>query len=688
MKKLLIAILAASVLAVGAQSGNDLFQKALLMERTEGNLPEAIKLYQRIVDKYAGDRKLAAQALMQMAQCYEKLGQAEARKTYERLVRDYADQTEQVEMARAKLAALGESRSKVAGSAMAVRRIWSGPEVDVSGAVSPDGRYLSFADSETGDLAIRDLETGKNRRLTNNGKDSRAFAWGSTWSPDGRQIVYDWYDGRVGKNGWLMSDLRIMSLKTAESRLLYRSRDGEEVNTYDWSPDGKYILAEVTKFDRSSNMALISVADGSVRVLKTQGWSHARFSPDGRYIAGGRPPRKGIMEQDVLLLSLADGLETPLVEHPADDFMLGWSPDGNWVLFASDRSGAFGVWAIQVAGGKARGVPQLIKLDMPRITPMGVTRNGSLYYGHAPLATDVYVAKLDPGTGKIIGPPELAVQRFEGLSAAPAYSPDGRYLAYVCAKGPMNYMASPTQNILRVRSLETGAEREFCTELYGIDTPRWFSDCGAILLAGHHDSRIYKVDTQTGQITAILRDTPGVIVRDHDISADGKAFYYVRVEREKDLCQILLRNLENGEEKELYRAPAAEQFRISRSPDGKWLAFLNRTDNRVLRIIPANGGEPRELFRFEQKGNWLITISWTADGKYILFSRPDSDDAKRALWRVPVSGGKPEKMGIEKECESVSAHPDGHLLAFSLGEESTNEVWVMENFLPGLKAAR
>ena len=100
MKKLLsIAILAASVLAAGTQSGNDLFQKALIMERTEGNLQEAIKLYQQIVDKFSADHKLAAQALLQMGGCYETLGQAGARKAYEQIVSEYADQAEPVKMA-------------------------------------------------------------------------------------------------------------------------------------------------------------------------------------------------------------------------------------------------------------------------------------------------------------------------------------------------------------------------------------------------------------------------------------------------------------------------------------------------------------------------------------------------------------------------------------------------------------
>src|SRR5436189_276365 len=92
--------------AVLAQTGNDLFQQALVKERTEGNLPEAIKLYQSIVQKYGSDRKLVAKALFQIGQAYEKLGNAEARKAYERIAREFADQKEVAADAGRRLAAL------------------------------------------------------------------------------------------------------------------------------------------------------------------------------------------------------------------------------------------------------------------------------------------------------------------------------------------------------------------------------------------------------------------------------------------------------------------------------------------------------------------------------------------------------------------------------------------------------
>ena len=49
-------------------------------------------------------------------------------------------------------------------------QVWAADEVDYWNAVSPDGRYVSFTDIQTGDLSIRDLAQSRNRRLTNKGK--------------------------------------------------------------------------------------------------------------------------------------------------------------------------------------------------------------------------------------------------------------------------------------------------------------------------------------------------------------------------------------------------------------------------------------------------------------------------------------------------------------------------------------
>src|SRR6476661_8481446 len=149
----IVAGLLATPFAIGQKDDQAevLIQAAHQKQLVEGQLEQAIQLYKRIVQEHAGNHSMAAQALLEMGQCYEKLGNTEARKAYERLLRDYGDQNEAAAQARARLAAIS---SKVAsgGSEMVTRRVWSGPDVDAQGSVSPDGRYLSYVDSTTGDL--------------------------------------------------------------------------------------------------------------------------------------------------------------------------------------------------------------------------------------------------------------------------------------------------------------------------------------------------------------------------------------------------------------------------------------------------------------------------------------------------------------------------------------------------------
>src|SRR5579859_721474 len=125
--RVLSGMILAAILSVGmvfAQSGYDLFQKALVKERAEGDLKGAIPMFQRVVSEAGANRELAAKALVEMGGCYEKLGQGEAQKAYERVLRDYPDQSAEASEARARLAALEHGGTH--GTELVTRRIWAG----------------------------------------------------------------------------------------------------------------------------------------------------------------------------------------------------------------------------------------------------------------------------------------------------------------------------------------------------------------------------------------------------------------------------------------------------------------------------------------------------------------------------------------------------------------------------------
>ena len=108
--RILVAVMLAAIaigVPVTAQRVSEselLLREALHKQQVQGDLPGAIKIYQQIVSARNGDRSVSGRALLELAGCYEKLGQ-QAEAVYQRIVRDFADQPVAVQ-ARARLAAL------------------------------------------------------------------------------------------------------------------------------------------------------------------------------------------------------------------------------------------------------------------------------------------------------------------------------------------------------------------------------------------------------------------------------------------------------------------------------------------------------------------------------------------------------------------------------------------------------
>jgi len=668
-----------SIATAQQNKAEQMYQQALYEMEGRGNYAKAIDMFNRVVAQFPKEKPVAANALLRVGMCQEKLGNREAQKAYERVIKDYADQHEVVAEARARLDLIAGKENKE----FSIRRVKEGTDVGMEGAVSPDGRYLSYVDWETGDLAIYEIATGNKRRLTNKGSwdKSKEFAYYSRWSPDGKQVVYDWY---TEEN---LMELRIVGIDGSNPRILYSNKEVVWSQTYGWSPDGKQILASLSKGKGQNQIVLVSTSDGSARVLKTleQVWSgNMNFSPDGRYIVYDFPRKEDSPESDISILPTDGSPEIPLVEHPANDYVLGWAPDGKNILFASDRRNSLDFWVIQFSDGKVQGTPKLVTPNIGQVcNPKGFTRNGSFFYDIYDDAMDIYFGELSPETGEIIDPPKKLNTRFEGSLTQPEYSPDGKYIAYISV-----WTSHP---IISIQSLETGKIQEFPSKLLRrFTSPRWSPDGRSITVLGWDwkgERGLYRIDTQSGIFTLMVPPAK-FLFGQHEWSRDGKAIFLELFSGNMSQT-IMLREIESGTEKELYRGESNSRgFKLSCSPDGKWLAILTMgIKEYVLRIMPAAGGESQELYRFKPDNVQVYyqKLLWTPDGKYILFEKFQSAEKKFSLWRIPIEGGEPQKLGLESDSYIVaSIHPDGRHIVFtspaSTGENSGN--WVMENFLP------
>ena len=159
-------------------------------------------------------------------------------------------------------------------SGIVVRQISDTRYTGANGTPSPDGRYLSGVDWKTGDVAIRDLESGRIRRITSKGtweENGDEYGGQSAISPDGTKLAFTWENYEVNNpNGF--GELKLASFDettSTEPKIIYRSEEVFYVRADGWSPDGKHVLVQVTRKDRTNQIGLVSAVGGSLQVLKT-----------------------------------------------------------------------------------------------------------------------------------------------------------------------------------------------------------------------------------------------------------------------------------------------------------------------------------------------------------------------------------------------------------------------------------
>jgi Tol biopolymer transport system component len=668
------------------------FQDAINLMETKGDYRAAIRLFEEVTK--GSDRSLAARSLLCLGLCYEELDKEEARKTYQRLTREFTDQPQVVAEARARLSALIQAGSSKKETAMIVRKFYSGPELFFTTSLSTDGRNIFYTDWETGDLALLELVSGKKRRLTNKGYwfhpfDPGEWAVVPTPSPDGSQVAYQWYNKDQSS-----SDLRLVGLDGSGPRILCRNEEANYIAPVEWSSDGKEILALFSRKDRTNQIVLVSVRDGSVRALKTLGKQRPlkmSLSPDGRYVIYDFPQEEGSEERDIFLLATDGSYEIPLVKHPANDCVLVWTPDGKRVLFASDRTGIMGLWVMDVIDGKPQGSPELIKPTTGPIWPIAFTPNGSFYYAVVNSMMDVYIAELDPATARILAPAIKVTQPFVGTNTSPYWSPDGKHLVYVTRTVPYDsrwYKQASEVYTLSIFSIETGKHQQLQPRLKSFSHLRWSPDGGSFLAFGlslDNRSGFYQIDAQTGEVTPILYCSGGS--KELELSPDRSAIFYKLLRR-----PIILRELKTGQEREIYQDAGAVNFSLSRDGKRLALAIYDLVKGGVsLKVMPSAGGELRELMRL-QLPEYISAMDWMPDGQGLLFTkgRRDHLDQPQELWRISSEGGEPQRLELATdlvEWGKLRVHPTGQRIAFSAIKYRA-EIWMMENFLPNLKVVR
>jgi Tol biopolymer transport system component len=469
-----------------------------------------------------------------------------------------------------------------------------------------------------------------------------------------------------------------------------------------WTPDGRHLIVHRGLPDRTNQIGLLAVHDGSYRAIKSLEWRYpgrVRLSPDGRYVAYAVPAGENGSPDDVFVLAVDGSRETVVVRGPANDTSPLWSPDGSHLLFVSDRTGSSSLWSVPMRDGRPAGEATLVKPDIGRASPLGVTRQGTLYYQLAGAdRQNIHTAVLD-GAYKA-KPPSLATESFVNSNRGPAWSRDGRHLAYYSFRSPP---------VLVIRTVATGEERTLPLPA-GLNAPfhsgpKWFPDCRSMLVLSR-DSQgagfgFYRLVLDTGKTELLWRINVGP--SSFDLSPDGQAIFYAQQNNPPGVLnsgRLVRVDVEQRREVEL---KTNEWFiSLAVSPDGSELAYLKslprntstgpRESGSAIEVISTAGGESREVYYDAVWGDGARynTLTWSADGRFLLFVRANgSRDRPHVLYRVPAAGGAVEHVGLAMSAriKSPSVHPDGRSIVFGTADVDNGEIWALENFLPGRHAS-
>jgi Tol biopolymer transport system component len=676
----LVAFIAILIAAIEGQTSPEykiLFEKAKFTMETKGDLNGAISLFNDIIKKYPKEREYAAKSQLYIGLCYEKLGNAEARKAYESVVRDYADQTETTKVARERLSALtgGAGGTATKSTEVVMRRIWvAGKDLPI--CISPDGQYVVFRVYDSGNLWLRDLQSGEQRQITREGSrvESTLASTSGAISPDGKWIAYGWWN-----KGY--EELRLSKLDGSSMRILCNGQDGRSMDVRAWMPDGRQILAVSLGKDLAYQPQLISLSDGSVRNIGQPAPADERWgfpSPDGRYIAYS-------LNGDIFVYDTMIELDSVLVKNPAADNIVGWTPEGSGILFVSDRSGSRDLYLLGIRNGRPLGELQMLRRDLGDAWDLCLTRDGRLFQIGNKGTYDSFIVPVDKQTGKLTGTPSLVDPNYPMVNF-PAWSPDGKLLYYSINKGP----AGNRSQVLVIRSEETGQMREITPKP---KLPFWAlpiqSLDGQVVVTGADENGnfgVFTINSESGDVSQLIKTPPdnNPVDPSPNWSPDGKAIFYKFRSHDKSEEFIIRRkDLTTGEEKDIHRGIYTREMKIS--PDGTRFAYFRNdgpTKSYVLSILDIQSGKELELWRVpgaDSPGGITGPI-WSPDGKHLLVAISPKQGTE--LWRFPEAGGPGEKIYFSPEWTwGFVLHPSGKRMAFTQSRPNS-ELWVLENFLP------
>ncbi len=317
-----------------------------------------------------------------------------------------------------------------------------------------------------------------------------------------------------------------------------------------------------------------------------------------------------------------------------------WSPDGSRLMFASPLGGS-DLWTIPATGG----FPVPLDVDMgevaflqghqPTFSPDG---KWIAYISNKTGAAEMFATSLEDGRA-------IQLTHLGARINSYSWSPDSRWIAVANDR-------SGSYDIYKV-AVPTGAITRLTTDTRYEVYPSWTPDSKRIVYVRLDDRwldhDVLTIDADGGRV-------PQVVVKDTDFFdyGAGQTFGYPQIS--PDGSTLLFRSQRSGwinywtvplagGTPKLLAPEAANQNGAHWSPDGKsilYVALWNGTQD--LRVVAASGGTPRVLVKPADQG-YIDNASWSPDGAHVSYTMATTT-APADLYVVAAAGGTPNRLTI------------------------------------------
>ena len=396
---------------------------------------------------------------------------------------------------------------------------------------------------------------------------------------------------------------------------------------------------------------------------------------------------------DLYVKPVGFGAPIRLTNHPAAEYSPTWSPDGSSIGFLraakGQCQGPTEVVVISASGGGERKVgevslcPDLLPLPGPFLA-WAPDATSLIVSDQSPPGEplSLYVLSLETGLKRRLTSPPTRAPGDSG----PAFSPDGRVLAYTRFTG----LGVGDIYVLPLRDDLTPAKdperRTFENRFSAL--PAWTPDGAEIVysLRWAGQAFLYRVKA-AGPDPPRRLEKIGEGAAWHTISAQTRRLAYVRPPSGANIARLELNaaGSQASEAGSMLRSARFDGF-ADYSPDGRRIAFASaRSGSLEVWVCSSDGGDCVQLTSL--RAPFTGFPRWSPDGQRIAFF--SNADGHSDIYVVPATGGTPRWLAPDPADDILPSWArDGYSIYFASNRTGRYQVWKAPVFESGVGAAQ